>query len=80
MGREDDLGSGRDVLLGVDEDCAEPLELANDMRVVDDPPANVDGGSSQAKRLLDRLDRTFDPGAVPARSRKKDPLDHRRPL
>ena len=62
--------------LVVDEDRAAGLEVAYDVRVVDDLLANVDGRPVQVEQLLDRVDGALDPGAIAARRRQEDPLHH----
>ena len=64
--REDEQRAERRVLLALDEDGAAALEVADDVRVVDDLLADVDRRAVQLERPLDRLDGPFDPGAVPA--------------
>ena len=58
----------------VDEDRAALLELAHDVRVVDDLLADVDGLPVERERPLDRLDRPLDAGAIAARRGQEDPL------
>ncbi|MPM58756.1 hypothetical protein SDC9_105589 [bioreactor metagenome] len=48
------------------------------MLVVDDLLADVDRGPVDVQRLLHRLDRTIDAGAIAARRRHHDPLHRRR--
>jgi hypothetical protein len=74
--REDDGRALRRLLLALDEDRAALLELAHDVGVVDDLLADVDGRSRVLERELDRLDGALDPGAIPARRSKENPLDH----
>ena len=50
----------------VDEDRAALLELAHDVRVVDDLLADVDGLAVERERTLDRVDGPLDAGAVAA--------------
>ena len=64
--REDDRLALRDVVLVLDEHGAARLEVADDVQVVHDLLADVDRRAVQAERLLDRLDRPFDAGAVAA--------------
>ncbi len=65
--REHDRLAFRHVVLVLDEDGAAGLEVAHDVQVVHDLLADVDRWAVQAERLLDRLDRPLDPGAVAAR-------------
>src|SRR5207247_8898453 len=58
--------------LGVDEDGAEPLQPLDDVVVVDDLVADVDGRAVLFEQDLDDLDRAVDPGAEGARSREQD--------
>ena len=60
----------------VDEDGAARLEVAHDVRVVDDLLAHVDGAAVERKSPLDRLDRPFDAGAIAARRGEEDTLHH----
>ena len=73
--REDDDRSVRDVRLVLDEDRAAPLEVADDVRVVDDLLADVDGCAVEVERALHRLDGAFDSRAVTPGRGKQDPLD-----
>ena len=52
--------SWRDVVLGVDEDRAEPLQPAHDVVVVDDLVPDVDRRPVRREQPLDDLDRTID--------------------
>ena len=54
------------VVLVLDEDGAASLEVADDVQVVHDLLADVDRRAVEAERLLDRLDRALDAGAVAA--------------
>ena len=76
MGREDDAFALGNVALVLDEDRPASLEVADDVSVVDDLLANVDGRPVQVEELLDGVDGAFDAGAVAARRGEKDPLDH----
>ena len=67
MGGEDADGAGRNVVLVIDEDCAEPLEASDDVVVVDDLVADVDRRSVLLQQDLDDFDRPVDPGAERAR-------------
>jgi hypothetical protein len=73
---EDEQRPGRHVLLALDEDGAATLELLDDVGVVDDLPAHVDRRIMQRECSLDRLDGTFDPGAVPAGRGEEQPPHH----
>ena len=59
--------AGRDVVLVVDEDGAEPLEPLDHMVVVDDLVAHVDRRPVLLQQDLDDLDRAVDSGAERAR-------------
>ena len=76
VGREDDGLPDRHLLLVLDEDRAAGLELAHDVQVVDDLLAHVDRRAVQLERLLDRLDRPLDAGAVAARRSEKHLAHH----
>ena len=73
---EDDGRALRHLGLLVDEHRAARLEVADDVEVVDDLLADVDGRPVEVERLLDRLDRALDAGAVAAGRREEDLLDH----
>ena len=77
MRREHDERSRRRVLLALDEDGAAALEVADDVRVMNDLAADVDGRPVQLQRSLDGLDSPFDASAIPARRGKKQPRNHR---
>ena len=62
----DDRRAGRRLRLGLDEDRAARLEVADDVDVVDDLLAHVDRRAVVLERELDRLDRALDAGAVAA--------------
>ncbi len=64
----------RDVVLGVDEDRAEPLQPADDVVVVDDLVPNVDGRPVRLEQPLDDLDRAVDARAERPRGGKENPL------
>ncbi len=74
--REDDRLAFRHLALVLDEDRAAGLEVAHDVRVVDDLLAHVDGRPVQVEELVDRVDGPFDPGAIAARRCQEDPLNH----
>jgi hypothetical protein len=61
---EDDGLALRNGRLVLHEDRPAPLEVADDVRVVDDLLADVHGSPVQFECSLDRLDRPFDPCAV----------------
>ena len=63
---EDDGRALGHLLDRVDEDRAELLELADDVRVVDDLLADVDRLAVEPERPLDRVDGPLDPGAIAA--------------
>ena len=69
MRREHDRPPLGHVALVVDEDRAASLEVADDVGVVDDLLANVNGRPVQVEELLDRVHGAFNPGAVAARRR-----------
>ena len=74
VGRENDGLALRDLPLVLDEDRAALLELSHDVRVVHDLLANVNGRAVPLERLLDRLDCTLHPGAVPPRRSQEHTL------
>ena len=76
--REDEQRARGRLVLALDEDRAAPLELTDDMDVVDDLTADVDRRAVQLERALDGLDGPLDPRAVPAGRGEKQPLDHER--
>ena len=77
MCRVDDRRALGRLFLGVDEDRAARLEVADDVDVVDDLLADVHGRAVVLERELDRLDGALDPGAVAAGRSEEDALDHR---
>ena len=77
VGRVDDGRASRNLGLLLDEDRAARLEIADDVDVVDDLLADVDGRAVVLERELDRLDGALDAGAVAARRGEKNALDHR---
>ena len=74
--REDDRRSLGRLDLVLDEDRAASLEVAHDVRVVDDLVTNVNGRAVVLERKLDGLDRAFHAGAKAARRSEEDALDH----
>ena len=56
----------------LDEDRPSRLEVTDDVDVVDDLLADVDGRAIVVERLLDRLDGALDAGAVAARRGQED--------
>ena len=76
MGGIDDRRALGRLCLGVDEDRAARLEVADDVDVVDDLLAHVDRGPVVLERELDGLDGALDPGAVAARGCQENALDH----
>src|SRR5205807_10564637 len=73
--REDERRALGRLVLALDEHGAAPLEVANDVGVVDDLLADVHRRAVQLQRLLDRLHGPLDTGAVPAGRREKAALD-----
>jgi hypothetical protein len=71
VGREDHGGAGRHLVELLDEDRATPLEVGDDVLVVDDLLADVDGGAVEVQGLLDRDHRPVHAGAVAARRREE---------
>ena len=67
VGGVDDDRARRHLALVLHEDRAASLEVADDVDVVDDLLAHVDGGAVVLERLLDRLDGALDARAVAAR-------------
>jgi hypothetical protein len=63
VGRQDADLTARDLVLVLDEDRPEPLEVPDDMLVVDDLVADVDRRPVLFQQPLDDLDRTVDAGA-----------------
>ena len=76
VGGEDDRRSGRRLLLALDEHRTAFLELADDVRVVDDLLADVHRRAVVGERQLHRVDGAFDAGAVAARRGQEHSLDH----
>ena len=76
MRREDDRRALGRLDLVLDEDRAARLEIADDVRVVDDLVPDVDRRAVVLERELDGLDGAFDAGAEAARRREEDALDH----
>ena len=74
--REDDRRALGRLDLVLDEDRAARLEVANDVRVVDDLVPDVDRRAVVLERELDGLDGAFHAGAKAARRSKEDALDH----
>jgi hypothetical protein len=74
VGGEHDELPLRNLGLLLDEDRAAPLELLDDVLVVDDLLAHVHGRAVQVERTLDRLHGAIDAGAVSARRGEQDPL------
>jgi hypothetical protein len=67
---EDEQRAGWRLLLALDEDGALGLEVADDVGVVDDLPADVDRRAVELQRTLDGLDGPFDSRAVSAGRRE----------
>ena len=74
--RVDDRRALGCLILGVDEDRAAHLEIADDVDVVDDLLADVHRRAVMLEGELDRLDGALDPGAVAAWRREEDTFDH----
>ena len=72
VGAEDDEGALGNLGLLLDEDRAALAQLLDDVLVVDDLLADVDGRAVDVERVLDRLHGAVDPGAVTARGRQED--------
>ncbi len=70
--REDDRRTLGDLTELVDEDRPAPLEAGDDVLVVHDLPADVDGCAVLGERQLDDLDRAFHPGTERARRSEHD--------
>ncbi len=77
VGRVDDRRAGRHLGLLLDEDRAARLEVADDVDVVDDLLADVDGRAVVLERQLDRLDSALDARAVSAGRSEEDAFHHR---
>jgi hypothetical protein len=60
----------------VDEHCASCPKILDNVRVVDDLLADVDGISIERKSALDRLDRPFDSRAVASRGGEEKAFHH----
>ena len=75
-GEDERCATGR-VRLALHEDGSTALQIAHDVRVVDDLFADVHGRAVDREGPLDRLDRSLDTRAEPTRGRQEDPLDHR---
>ncbi len=78
MRREDHRLAFGHLPLVVHEHRPARLEVLDHVEVVDDLLADVDGGPVEVERLLDRLDRPLDAGAVAARRGEEDSRDHGR--
>jgi hypothetical protein len=76
--RENDRLALGHLALVLDEDRAPRLEVADDVRVVDDLLADVDRPTVEIEQLLDRVDGPLHTRAVAARRSEEDALDHRR--
>ena len=75
--REDDQLALGNLVLGLDEDRAAGLEVADDMDVVDDLVAHVDRRPMLLEQLLDDVDRAHDSGAEASRRGDENALAHR---
>jgi hypothetical protein len=78
VGREDEQGAGRRLVLALDEHGATLFELSDDVCVVDDLAADVDRCPVELEGALDGLDGSLDASAVPARRGEKQPRNHGR--
>src|SRR6185312_4317011 len=74
--REDNELALGHLVLGFDENGAAGLEVADDMDVVDDLVAHVDGRAMLLEQLLDDVDRAYDSGAEASRRRDEHTLAH----
>ena len=74
MGAEDDERALGHLGLLVDEDGAALAELLDDVLVVDDLLADVDGRAVQVECVLDGLNGAIDARAIAARGREEDAL------
>ena len=72
----DDRRADRRLGLGVDEDRAARLEVANDVDVVDDLFPHVDRRAVVLERELHGLDGALDSGAIAAGGSEENALDH----
>ena len=72
---EDERAADGHVVLALDEDRAALLELADDVEVVNDLLADVDGCPVQVEGLLDSFDGTLDAGAESAGRGEEYSLD-----
>ncbi len=77
MGGEDNEPSRRHLFLALDEDRAALLEVADDVRVVDDLLADVDRGAMELECLFDGLDCPLDTGAIASGRGENQPFYHR---
>src|SRR5204863_2865475 len=76
MRREHADLAGRDLVLGLDEDRAHPLQPLDDVVVVDDLVPDVDRRAVTLEQALDDLDRAVDAGAERARSGEQHASRH----
>src|SRR5437773_3284100 len=74
-GEDADL-AGRNLVLRVDEDGAEPLQPTNDVVVVDDLVPDVDRRTVVGEQPLDDLDRAVDARTEGPRSREEHAPTH----
>ena len=74
---EDQRGAGRHVGQLFDEDGAFRFQVVDDIGVVHDLVAHIDGRAEARQRALDDLDRAVDAGAEAARLGQHDFLDGR---
>src|SRR5690606_26251123 len=72
MGREHDDGAGGSLVELVDEDGALGAQVFDDVAVVDDFMAHVDGRAVQFERALDDVDGAVDAGTEAARLGQHD--------
>ena len=75
MSGQDERRPPRHLSLVLDEDGAACLQLADDVRVVDDLLADVDRRTVQGKRSLHRLHGALHSGAIPPGRGEQDPLN-----
>ena len=80
MRREDADRALGNLVLGVDEDRAEPLEPLDDVVVVDDLVADIDRRAVLREQLLDDLDRAVNARAERAGRRQQDPFHADQPF
>ena len=77
MRGEDDPRADRNLNHALDENGAARLELRDDVSVVNDVPAHVDGRPPHVQLAVDGLHRPLDAGAEAARLRDDQTSGHR---